>query len=122
MTWEFKPAGSNAVALAVTLSQPAKVFRLWTATSPVRDFRKAQWFSAKLPANSPTNVVGRIETPETGFRAYLIEAELTSPTGPAYKLSTEARVTPDGPPGERTAWEGERPGRASVPASPEFSQ
>ncbi|MGD0258427.1 MAG: PhoPQ-activated protein PqaA family protein [Verrucomicrobiota bacterium] len=122
MTWEFKQAGSNAVALAVTLSQPAKVFRLWTATSPVRDFRKAQWFSAKLPANSPTNVVGRIETPETGFRAYLIEAELTSPTGPAYKLSTEARVTPDGPPGERTAWEGERPGRASVPASPEFSQ
>jgi PhoPQ-activated pathogenicity-related protein len=101
MTWEFKPGGSNSVVLAVALSQPAKAFRLWTAASPVRDFRKAQWFSAKLAATSPTNVVGRIETPETGFRAYLIEAELTSPTGQAYKLSTEARVTPDGPPAEK---------------------
>jgi hypothetical protein len=51
-----------------------------------------------LPAHTPTNVVGRIEIPETGFRACLIEAELTSPTGQAYKLSTEARVTPDGAP------------------------
>jgi PhoPQ-activated pathogenicity-related protein len=98
MTWEFGQAGSNAVTLAATLNQPAKAFRLWTATSPVRDFRKAQWFSAKLPVNSSTNAVGRIETPDTGFRAYLIEAELTSPTGQAYKLSTEARVTPDGVP------------------------
>jgi PhoPQ-activated pathogenicity-related protein len=109
MTWEFKPAGSNAVALSATLNQPAKAFRLWTATSPVRDFRKAQWFSSKLPANSSTNVVGRIETPETGFRAYLIEAELTSPTGQDYKLSTEARVTPDGPPAGQTSGEDERP-------------
>ena len=97
MIWQFEPAGSNAVTLAAALNQPAKAFRLWTATSPVRDFRKAQWFSAKLPANSTTNVVARIETPDTGFRAYLIEAELTSATGQAYKLSTEARVTPDGP-------------------------
>jgi PhoPQ-activated pathogenicity-related protein len=98
MTWEFRQAGSNAVTLAVALNQPANAFRLWTATSPVRDFRKAQWFSAKLPVNSTTNAVGRIETPDTGFRAYLIEAELTSPTGQSYKLSTEARVTPDGAP------------------------
>jgi PhoPQ-activated pathogenicity-related protein len=97
MTWEFKQAGSNTVTLAVALNQPATVFRLWTATSPVRDFRKAQWFSSKLPATSPTNVVSRIEPPEAGFRAFLIEAELTPPTGPANKLSTEARVTPDRP-------------------------
>jgi PhoPQ-activated pathogenicity-related protein len=95
MTWEFGQAGSNAVTLAVALNQPAKAFRLWTATSPVRDFRKAKWSSEELPATSPTNVVGRIETPETGFRAYLIETELTSSTGQAYKLSTEARVTPE---------------------------
>jgi PhoPQ-activated pathogenicity-related protein len=95
MTWAFQPAGSNTVSLAVALSQPAKAFRLWTAPSPIRDFRKALWFSQKLPANSPTNVIASIKTPETGFRAYLIEAELTSPTGQTYKLSTEARVTPD---------------------------
>jgi PhoPQ-activated pathogenicity-related protein len=87
MTWEFKPAGSNAVTLAAALSQPAKAFRLWTATSPIRDFRKAKWSAVELPANSPTNVLANIETPETGFRAYLIEAELTSATGQALKLS-----------------------------------
>jgi PhoPQ-activated pathogenicity-related protein len=99
MTWEFKSAGSNAVSLAAALNQPAKAFRLWTATSPIRDFRKAKWSDVELPANSPTNVLANIETPETGFRAYLIEAELTSATGQALKLSTEARVTPDGSPG-----------------------
>jgi PhoPQ-activated pathogenicity-related protein len=99
MTWEFKSAGSNAVSLAAALNQPAKAFRLWTATSPIRDFRKAKWTDVELPANSPTNVLANIETPETGFRAYLIEAELTSATGQALKLSTEARVTPDGPSG-----------------------
>ena len=95
MTWEFMPSGSNAVEVAVALNQPAKAFRLWTATSSVRDFRKAKWFSEDLPAKSPTNVVARIETPAKGFRAYLVEAEMTSPTGQPYKLSTEARVTPD---------------------------
>jgi PhoPQ-activated pathogenicity-related protein len=109
MTWEFEQAGSNAVTLAATLNQPAKAFRLWTATSRVRDFRKAKWSSKELPVNSPTNVLARIETPKSGFRAYLIEAELTSSTGQACKLSTEARVTPDGPPAGRTAREGERP-------------
>ena len=99
MTWEFKPDGSNAVAVAVGLSQPAKVFRLWTATSPVRDFRKARWSSVALPSGSSTNVVARVTSPEEGFRAYLIEAELTAPTGQTYKLSTEARAVPDGPPG-----------------------
>ncbi|MGH8657917.1 MAG: hypothetical protein ACREV4_05415 [Gammaproteobacteria bacterium] len=33
--------------------------------------------------------------PQNGYRAYLIEVELTSPTGDVYELSTEARVTPD---------------------------
>ena len=37
-----------------------------------------------------------VEKPETGYRAYLGEVTLTSPTGQEYKLSTEARVTPDG--------------------------
>ena len=31
----------------------------------------------------------------TGYRAYLMEAEFTTKTGHPYKLSTEARVTPD---------------------------
>ena len=98
MTWEFQASGSNSVALAVGLSQPAKGFRLWSATSPIRDFRNAKWSSVELPSNTGTNVVATVQTPGEGFRAYLVEAELPSPTGQPFKLSTEARVTPDGPP------------------------
>jgi PhoPQ-activated pathogenicity-related protein len=99
MAWEFKTDGSNAVVVAVSLDQPAKTFRLWTATSPIRDFRKAKWSSLELPAGS--NVVATVQIPQEGFCAYLVEAELKSPTGQPYKLSTEARVTPDGPPASR---------------------
>jgi PhoPQ-activated pathogenicity-related protein len=98
MSWEFKADGSNAVAVAVSLDQPAKTFHLWTAASPIRDFRKAKWSSVELPTNTGTNVVAKVQTPRDGFRAYLVEAELALPGGQTYKLSTEARVTPDGPP------------------------
>ena len=97
MTWDFKPEGTNSVALEVCLSQPAQSFLLWTATSPIRDFRKANWSSVELPSATGTNVVARVPTPEEGFRAYMVEAELSTPAGLSYKLSTEARVTPDGP-------------------------
>ena len=33
----------------------------------------------------------------------MVEAELATPAGQSYKLSTEARVTPDGPPAQATA-------------------
>ena len=95
MSWEFRPDGTNAVTLAVSLNQPAKAFRLWTATSPVRDFRQAVWSSVAVASGSGTNAVAEVRTPAEGFRAYLVEAELASARGQPYKLSTEARVTPD---------------------------
>ena len=68
MTWEFKQAGSNTVTLAVALNQPATVFRLWTATSPVRDFRKAQWFSSKLPGPPPPTSSAASNLPKPASR------------------------------------------------------
>jgi PhoPQ-activated pathogenicity-related protein len=98
MTWKFGPSANGLVTLDVTLSQPAKALRLWTADSADRDFRKDKWSSTELPSNPATHVTVRVETPASGYRAYMVEAELTSSTGETYKLSTEARVTPDGPP------------------------
>jgi len=98
MTWEFRAGGSNSATVAVDLSQPAKGFRLWTATSPIRDFREAKWSGVALPSQTGTNVVVTVKTPGEGFRAYLVEAEMNSSKGLPYKLSTEVRVTPDGPP------------------------
>ena len=97
MRWQFKSDTSNTVAVAVSLNQPAKSFRLWTAESPIRDFRQAKWSAPNLPPAQGTNFSATVSTPAEGFRAYLVEAEMTTPAGLPYKLSTEARVTPDGP-------------------------
>jgi PhoPQ-activated pathogenicity-related protein len=105
MNWEFKQPSTNRVSIGVDLDRPAKAFHLWTASSTNRDFRKAGWSSAKVASSPGTHVVATVEKPEMGFRAYLLEAEMKTSSGQTYKLSTEARVIPDGAPpreGERT--------------------
>lgn len=98
MTWKFKTDAGTA-SVEVKLSQPALAFKLWTANSSDRDFRDDTWSSIDLHPESQTRVLANVQTPEHGFRAYLVEAQLKSSTGEIYRLSTEARVTPDGPPG-----------------------
>jgi PhoPQ-activated pathogenicity-related protein len=100
MTWEFKSESPESASVTVNLSQPAQGFKLWTAVSTNRDFRASIWSSANLAVPSQTHVTAKVERPETGFRAYLVEAEMKASTGDDYKLSTEARVIPDGPPGK----------------------
>ena len=96
MTWQFKTNSPGLVTVQVKLNRPAKAFRLWTADWANRDFRKAEWSNTPLTSSSDHSVVARIVTPDSGFRAYLVEAELATPDGETYKLSTEARVVPDG--------------------------
>ncbi len=98
MTWKFEQPQAKAARIRVEVSQPAIAFRLWTASSVDRDFRDDQWSSRELNGDSKTRAEALVEAPESGFRAYLIEAELKAMDGQVYKLSTEARVVPDGPP------------------------
>jgi PhoPQ-activated pathogenicity-related protein len=98
MTWKFSQGSNHCALVEVQLSQRAKAFRLWTANSPDRDFRDDTWSSVELSSDSSKHVLAQVETPAVGFRAYMVEADFVSPTGIPYKLSTEARVTPDGPP------------------------
>jgi PhoPQ-activated pathogenicity-related protein len=98
MTWQFHPNSTNSVSLEATVNPPAKSFRLWTANSSSRDFRKARWSSVELHSDSGSHVTGNVQAPSEGFRAYLLEAELATAVGATYKLSTEARVIPDGAP------------------------
>ncbi|HKI72512.1 MAG TPA: PhoPQ-activated pathogenicity-like protein PqaA type, partial [Verrucomicrobiae bacterium] len=61
-----------------------------------RDFRDGQWSSRELEAQPGSgHAVAEIKTPKNGYRAYLAEVVLTASDGHSYKLSTEARVTPD---------------------------
>jgi PhoPQ-activated pathogenicity-related protein len=97
LTWQFVDAGQGKAELKVTVDRPAKRIRLWTADSADRDFRDEQWTSRDLEISSGSSrATAEVTTPGAGYRAYLVEAVLASSTGTEYKLSTEARVTPDG--------------------------
>lgn len=96
MQWQFRDEADGKVAVALKVNQPAKSIRLWTADSPDRDFRNDTWTSRELEIKpGSSQAMAEVTKPEQGYRAYLIEAVLTSSTGHDYKLSTEARVTPD---------------------------
>jgi PhoPQ-activated pathogenicity-related protein len=98
MVWQYASSSPDSASVEVSLSKPAQAFQLWTATSTNRDFRASKWSSVELTSASGTHVTAKVERPETGFRAFLVEAEMKASTGQDYKLSTEARVVPDGPP------------------------
>ena len=93
LSWQR--TGADSPVLEVSVSPAAKAFRLWTATSSDRDLRNDRWSSVEVPSNPGRTATTKIERPATGYRAYLMEAEFTTKTGHTYKLSTEARVTPD---------------------------
>jgi PhoPQ-activated pathogenicity-related protein len=94
MQWSFH--SSDKPTIDVTVSQPIKEAHLWTADSTDRDLRDDKWSSEDIkPKEGNRAVTASLSTPETGYRAYLAEIVLTSPSGHDYKLSTEARVTPD---------------------------
>jgi PhoPQ-activated pathogenicity-related protein len=96
LDWVVK--NGKPAELSLSVNQAAKHIRLWTADSADRDFRNDQWTSRELPIQAGSSrAVAEIPAPEHGYRAYLGEVVLTSPTGQPYKLSTEARVTPDQP-------------------------
>ena len=95
MDWSIEYG--NKPTLSLKVSDSAKSIRLWTAESQDRDFRNDQWNSRELEVKpGSSQAAAQIETPSEGYRAFFGEVVLTSPTGHEYKVSTEARVTPDG--------------------------
>lgn len=96
LQWRFADPGRGVATLRVSLDRPAQAFCLWTADSSDRDFRDEVWRSRPLePAANRRRVVTQVQTPAAGYRAYFVEALLADASGRPYRLSTEARVTPD---------------------------
>jgi PhoPQ-activated pathogenicity-related protein len=94
---DWKIEYGDKARLSLKVNQQAKSVRLWTAESSDRDFRNDKWTSRELEISAGgKQATAAVETPPAGYRAFFGEAVLTSPTGHEYKLSTEARVTPDG--------------------------
>ena len=94
MKWSFK--NSETAELRIEVNPPAKSTRLFTADSPDRDLRNDVWINRVLQSTPSDRAVAQVKPLLKGYRAYLGEVTLTSPTGHDYKLSTEARVVPDG--------------------------
>ena len=101
MAWHFGTNSTGAATIEAEVEPKTASFRLWTANSPDRDFRERVWSNKEIPSDGGHRATATISGQGAAYRAYLVEAELTSPTGESYKLSSEARVTPDGPPAEK---------------------
>jgi PhoPQ-activated pathogenicity-related protein len=96
VTWVLRDTPGGKATATLQVDQTAKAVRLWSAISADRDFRDSTWSSRELGIQSGSSqTFAEIERPREGYYAYLMEIELISPTGQPYKLSTEARVTPD---------------------------
>lgn len=96
LQWRFVDTGRGSATLRVSLDRPAAAFHLWTANSADRDFRDEVWHSRPLAASANRRrLTAEVQTPTAGYRAYFVEAVLADASGHRYKLSTEARVTPD---------------------------
>jgi len=96
LEWKLRDGASGPAGLSVKANQAAKKVRLWTAHSDDRDFRDEKWTSQDLEMKpGSTQAAAEVAVPEKGFTAFMAEVELTSPTGDAYKLSTQVQVTPD---------------------------
>ena len=94
MQWQFAQEGEPTLSL--TVDQPADAINLWTADSADRDFRNDKWSSRTLEIQKGSSkAAAKIAAPDNGYRAYLGEVTLKSPSGRPYRISTEARVTPD---------------------------
>lgn len=94
MDWQMN--GNGKPGVAVKLNRSPKKALLWTADSNTRDFRQAKWTSRELPFRSEAKEIStEVERPSSGYRAFMAEVVLGSPTGRDYRLSTQVQVTPD---------------------------
>lgn len=69
--WRFEPDAAGGRCVLQTDEEPAEVL-LWRAESPSRDFRKARWTAAPVPAAGRERMVA-IERPASGFGAALLQ-------------------------------------------------
>jgi PhoPQ-activated pathogenicity-related protein len=95
--WKLPKDATEESSVKVVSDQAVRGIRLWMATSVDRDFRDNHWSSRNLKILSGSNhATAKVNIPKQGYRAYLFEVEMTTLAGYVYKLSTEARVIPDG--------------------------
>lgn len=71
LQWQYaQDAATGQVKLQITPGAKDTTVLLWTAQSPTRDFRKAQWTSRTLQVDRATQTaVAQVQPPEAGYSA-----------------------------------------------------
>lgn len=90
---------SDGRALTITVGVDAgrlKQAELWSAVSPTRDFRQAEWSSSPLAKPERDELVVSVPYPADGYSAFYIDLTYTAPNGQDYKLSTRVFMTDKG--------------------------
>ena len=95
-SWTLEKDGSIRVT---TKDKPGTV-KLWQVSNPnTRDFRLetigATWTSAPLKGDEKGVYVGKIETPEKGWSAFMVELTYPNKNAPPFKFTTNVRVLPE---------------------------
>ncbi len=93
--WEVKEDGTIKVTVE---DKPAEV-KLWQATNPkTRDFRQEKignvWKSTPLEPNAKGEYIAKVDDPEKGWTAYMVELTYPSPAGVNFKVTSGVTVTP----------------------------
>jgi PhoPQ-activated pathogenicity-related protein len=97
MDWKITYDSDGNGKVDLKLDRPAEKIRLWTAESMDRDFRDEKWTSKDVASKETgTEVALTVSKPSSGYRAFMAEAVLKDKAGHEYRLSSGARVTPDG--------------------------
>jgi PhoPQ-activated pathogenicity-related protein len=89
LSWKFD-VGAQRASLRITSDQMPKNVRIWAATSPTRDFRKAQWKPYPTKRDGDAYVC-ELDIPKEGHGAMFGEATYEM-DGIEYFLSTNVRI------------------------------
>jgi len=89
LQWKHDDQDGKA-RVSVTTDTAPKGGRVWVASAPTRDFRKAKWVEQAATVEKD-RVTGLVDQPTEGFRAFYAELEYEIDKIP-YTLSTQIRV------------------------------
>jgi PhoPQ-activated pathogenicity-related protein len=89
LTWKNDDDGDK-LRIAVTADPMPKTARVWVATNPTRDFRKAKWTEKEVKLTKD-QVTGEVTMPKDGCLAFYVETDYEI-DGIAYHLCTPLRL------------------------------
>ncbi len=90
INWSHSNTGDGDYRIEVTYDEVPKQARLWVATSPIKDFRKARWESREVEVTSGEPVTATVEELAEGYIAFFMEVNYEVDEIPLW-LATQMR-------------------------------